>query len=205
MAGKKAKSEIDSIRGELTELTEAIYAMRDLVRVESAAAAAANGTGGRTSRGASVAAVSVTTDGADRLADRITDGIALQGAAHLGDNNSVSWSAHVAVDELADQDIDELARVLAAVGHRQRLVIVLAMLSGKSTAAELGSSLGLGTSGAVYHHLNVLVAAGLVRQTTRGVFAIAPERVGMLLSILASPLVSSVTTITSAGATEVVA
>lgn len=183
MAGKKAKSEIESIRGELTELTEAIYAMRDLVRVESAAAAAANGSGGKSTR---AVAKAPSAPGAD--------GISLQGAVRLGDDLAVSWSAGVAVEELVGQEADDLARVLAAIGHRQRLAIVQAMLAGPTTAADLGASLGLGTSGAVYHHLNVLAAAGLVRQTTRGIFAIAPERIGMVLSVLATPFVESVVT-----------
>lgn len=182
MAGKKAKSDIDAVRGELTELTEAVYALRDLVRVESAAAAAANGAGGKSTRVAPVGKAASSSGG---------DGITLQGEVHLGGDLAASWSTGTTVEALLAQDGDDLARVLAAIGHRQRLAIVQAMLAGPKTAAELGSTLGLGTSGAVYHHLNVLTAAGLVRQTTRGIFAVAPERIGMLLSVLASSFVQT--------------
>lgn len=193
MAGKKSKSDIESIRGDLTELTEAVYALRDQVRLESAAVAAATGI--------DAAGAAASTDkvvAADR--EPIGEGqLALRGSVRLpavGSGSSdlvVDWdSAGIEIDQLAGEANDELVKVLAAIGHRQRLAILLAVLAGPKSAAELVGSLELGTTGAAYHHLNVLLGAGLVAQAERGVFSIAPERIAMVFTILASPLVRAI-------------
>ncbi|MGB3328595.1 MAG: ArsR family transcriptional regulator [Thermomicrobiales bacterium] len=185
MAGKKSKSDIESIRTELTELTEAVYSLREQVRLESAAVAAATG----------IEAVGATPPAAAPVDhEPIGDGeLVLRGSVRLPaagagrSDLSAQWtSTGLAVDQLAAAANDDLARVLAAIGHRQRLAILLAVLGGPRSAADLVGSLELGTTGAAYHHLNVLLGAGLVTQAERGVFSIAPDRVAMLLTILGS-------------------
>lgn len=196
MAGKKSKSDLESFRGELTELTEAIYALREQVRAESAAVAAATGipmpaNGASPARGAGAPA-----------GERLGEGeLVLRGAVRLaaagsgGSDLAVEWSTEgVTVDLVAAQASEDLAKVLAAVGHRQRLAILMAMLAGPKSVAELVSALDLGTTGAAYHHLNVLLGAGLVVQAERGVFSIAPDRVAMVLTVLASPLIRATVT-----------
>ncbi|MGC4190923.1 MAG: helix-turn-helix domain-containing protein [Thermomicrobiales bacterium] len=187
MAGKKSKSEIEAIRSELTELTEAIYALREQVRMESAAVAAATGID------------SSVADGVEALpaGESLGEGeIVLRGSVRLpaagtgGSDLAIAWSSEgLDASRLAGQASDDLAKVLAAIGHRQRLAILLAVLGGPKSAADLVATLELGTTGAAYHHLNVLSGAGLVTQVERGIFSIAPDRVAMLLTILASPLV----------------
>lgn len=186
MAGKKSKSDLESFRGELTELTEAIYALREQVRAESAAVAAAtgitpslNGSAPSHPAGEPLGEGELVLRGSVRLAS----------AGGTGDL-AVEWSSEgLDLDRVAGQASDDLAKVLAAIGHRQRLAILMAMLAGPRSAADLVGSLGLGTTGAAYHHLNVLVGAGLVTQTERGVFSVAPDRIAMVLTILGSPLV----------------
>ncbi|MGN6033190.1 MAG: ArsR/SmtB family transcription factor [Thermomicrobiales bacterium] len=186
MAGKKSKSDLESFRGELTELTEAIYALREQVRAESAAVAAATG-------------ITPSMNGSSPsrpAADPLGEGdLVLRGSVRLASAGgagglAVEWSSEdLNLDRVAGQASDDLAKVLAAIGHRQRLAILVAMLSGPRSAADLVGSLDLGTTGAAYHHLNVLVGAGLVTQAERGVFSVAPDRIAMVLTILASPLV----------------
>lgn len=204
MAGKKAKSDIESFRGELAELTEAIYALREQVRVESAAVAAATGipmvaNGSAPERGSSAG-------------EPLGDGdLALRGSVRLSGAGSgpgdlqVEWSTEgLTVDLVAAQASEELAKVLAAIGHRQRLGILMAMLAGPKSVSDLIGMLDLGTTGAAYHHLNVLLGAGIVTQVERGIFSVAPDRVAMVLTMLASPLIRA--TVTEAEpATEVVA
>lgn len=190
MAGKKSKPDFESFRGELTELTEAIYALREQVRAESAAVAAATGipmpaSGASPARAAGAPAGEPLGEGELVLRGAVR----LAAAGSGGSDLAVEWSTEgLTVDLVAAQASDDLAKVLAAVGHRQRLAILMAMLAGPKSVAELVSSLDLGTTGAAYHHLNVLLGAGLVVQAERGVFSIAPDRVAMVLTVLASPL-----------------
>ena len=59
-------------------------------------------------------------------------------------------------------------------------------------------ALDLGTTGAAYHHLNVLQSADLVTQEGRGVFVVQPHRVSAIFSILAG-----IESVATASVTEV--
>ena len=192
MAGKKVKSEVESIRTELNELTEAIYALREHVTIESAASAAASRS--RSSHAhhpvvGSHEAGEINSSGYVKLAT--TDGQPL----------TFQWeTAAIPFTTVLDQDLDMLARLLAAIGHRQRLAILKAILDKPRSAAELVANLQLGTTGAAYHHLNVLQAVDLVIQEDRGIFAIHPAKVGTLLTIMAS--MTAITSIVTSPETD---
>ncbi len=181
MAGKKAKSELESIRTEINELTEAIYALRQHVAIESAATAVSrqvDGTGRRSG-------TAVRSTGSETGTIDVSGSIQI--ARHGDEALAFQWeSAGLSIARILDQDHDQLARVLAAIGHRQRLAILNSILSKPSSAADLVADLQLGTTGAAYHHLNVLQTAGLVKQEERGIFAVNPERVATIVTILAS-------------------
>lgn len=203
MAGKKSKSDIEAMRSDLTELTEAVYALREQVRLESAAVAAATGidTAGVSSANADAVAPDMEPLGVGQIALRGSVQLTAAGAGRS--DLTVEWaSPPIAVDQLAGEGDDDLAKILAAIGHRQRLAILLAVLAGPKSAVDLVGSLDLGTTGAAYHHLNVLLGAGLVTQAERGIFSIAPDRVAMVLTILASPLVRAVVTTVAASPEE---
>jgi predicted transcriptional regulator len=53
-------------------------------------------------------------------------------------------------------------------------------------AAELTGLPGVGTTGQIYHHLRQLTSAGWLRTTSRGQYAVTPERVVPLLAVLAA-------------------
>lgn len=187
MAGKKVKNEVESIRTELNELTEAIYALREYVRIESAATAASR-----------IANIAPSAHPSRIPGDRTGGEVTSSGFTRLTTSDdqplTLQWSAReVTVATVMEDDSEQLARLLAAIGHRQRLAILKAILANPRSASELVSDLKLGTSGAAYHHLNVLQAADLVMQEDRGIFAIQPSRVGTLLSIMASPHIVTVT------------
>ena len=183
MAGKKAKSDVDAIRGELAELAEAIYALREQVTVEAAATAASRN--GESGRKASFPARSSIPAGLET--GTVNGSGSLQIASGGSDPLVVQWALdNVPVESLLDQDFDHLARLLAAIGHRQRLAILKAILVRPRSAAELVTELRLGTTGAAYHHLNVLQSADLVTQADRGVFTVHPQRAAILAIILSS-------------------
>jgi DNA gyrase subunit B len=189
MAAKKIRNELDSVRSEIKELSEAVWALRDQLTTDQAVAAAElEGRKRRASQNGqaptteALAALAAETAEAGYLS---TFGV-FESPEGTASSRAYRWSLQeLPVTALLDASIDAYAQVLAAIGHKQRLGILLRLLSQPSTATELVSSLSLGTTGAAYHHLNVLQAAGLVEQEQRGVFAIVPDRVPALLTILA--------------------
>lgn len=96
------------------------------------------------------------------------------------------WSKdEQSAEELLDQDVEQVARVLSALGNRHRLLLLKAILEKPASAAELVERLGMGTTGQAYHHLNVLQAADLITQESRGQFAFIGHRVQAFLTLLA--------------------
>lgn len=87
--------------------------------------------------------------------------------------------------ELLALDDDLVAKVLGALGNKQRLGILKAILQEPASAAELVDRLGMGTTGQVYHHLKALQAAALITQEERGRYVIYGHRVQSLLMLLA--------------------
>ncbi len=179
MAGKKVKSEVEGIRNELQNLSEAVWALREHVTIETAAVAAASSSGKQRSK--------PTEPAADLDVARETRGaVVTRGVVRSADGErEYRWDVEASVDNLMAVNDDQAARLLAAIGHRQRLAIVKMLLDRPTTAADLVSSLDLGTTGAAYHHLNVLQSADLVTQEGRGVFVVQPHRVSALFTMFA--------------------
>ena len=185
MANKKSKNELEGMRTELRTLSEAVWALRNQVSFE-AATAAANGHGTAKTSG---------TPATDLLDGSGPGLVATRGVVRREDGaTEISWDQEIAVTDLLGGETEGPAKVLAAIGQPQRLAIARVLLDGPSTAATLVTSLDLGTTGAAYHHLNVLQGAGLVSQASRGVFELVPERAGTILTILAALSTTSVPT-----------
>jgi ArsR family transcriptional regulator, arsenate/arsenite/antimonite-responsive transcriptional repressor len=186
--GKKSARMIAKLRTDVQALSEAVWAMKDQVRVEAAAESAASGSRKRKSR--------KLRDLEAQLADGNARGnVSGYGTFRLpgmnGTSRMVRWQLENATtDRVIPDDLDHTATVLAAVGHRQRLAIVIALLQQPMSVNELVSSLELGTSGAAYHHLNVLQHAGMVAQQERGTFEVVPEQVSTIIGILSSLIVT---------------
>jgi DNA gyrase subunit B len=177
MAGKKVKSEIETMRAEMRSLSEAVWALRDQVTFEAATAAATNGS--THSSHADVAADLQHDDEGRGVV--VTRGV----VRNASGSREYRWDLETRIESALDVDDGQAAQLLAAIGHRQRLAMLKSILNAPSTAADLVNTLDLGTTGAAYHHLNVLQAAGLVTQVSRGVFELQPERVSTILAILA--------------------
>jgi DNA-binding transcriptional ArsR family regulator len=94
-------------------------------------------------------------------------------------------SDYRSADDLLAQDDNAVARVLAALGNRQRLALLKAILQTPATAAELVERLGMATTGQAYHHLKALQAADLIEQEERGLFVFKGPRVQAFLLLLA--------------------
>ncbi|WP_159942690.1 MULTISPECIES: helix-turn-helix transcriptional regulator [unclassified Nocardiopsis] len=97
---------------------------------------------------------------------------------------ALEWQQGLPVERLAGADWSRLAAGLDALGHPVRLRLLHAVWEGASTVAELAERSDFGTTGQIYHHVNQLAAAGWVTTVRRGHYAVPPERVVPLLTIL---------------------
>jgi Helix-turn-helix domain len=123
----------------------------------------------------------------DGLKERLPDpgGVLFTGAVTLEDGGRAEWQQAYPTDAVLDSFGDQ-ASALSALAHPVRLVILREMLRGERSAAELGAHERLGTSGQTYHHMRQLVAAGWLRSTGRGRYAVPTERVIPLLVAIAA-------------------
>ena len=78
-------------------------------------------------------------------------------------------------------------KVLACIGSRDRLHLLLAILRAPRTVAQMVGECGFTSTGQVYHHLKPLIAADLVAEDEhiRGTYVIVPHRVQGILMLLA--------------------
>ncbi|MCZ8522871.1 MULTISPECIES: helix-turn-helix domain-containing protein [Paenibacillus] len=91
------------------------------------------------------------------------------------------------VEELFGLDAEKAARILGAIGHKQRLDILRSVLQEPRTGAELVELLNMGTTGQLYHHIKALLGADLLVQEDRGgQYAVPPHRRLPLLLLLAA-------------------
>lgn len=72
-----------------------------------------------------------------------------------------------------EREITEAATLLAAIGHPVRLRLIVRLAEEPVSVTKLVEELGLKTTGAAYHHLNVLITNGIVVQPQRGTFALS--------------------------------
>jgi DNA-binding transcriptional ArsR family regulator len=121
------------------------------------------------------------------LKARVPDpgGVLFTGAATLEDGRRAEWQEAFATQAVLDSFGDQAA-ALSALAHPVRLLILREMLRGERSAADLGAHERLGTSGQTYHHMRQLVAAGWLRSTGRGRYAVPVERVIPLLTAIAA-------------------
>ncbi|HEX6471566.1 MAG TPA: winged helix-turn-helix domain-containing protein [Streptosporangiaceae bacterium] len=112
--------------------------------------------------------------------------VVFAGHVTLPTGEHYEWQQGHPVDDMLADDWSEAATALAALAHPVRLLLLGEILQGARTAGELTAHERLGTTGQLYHHLRQLVAAGWLRSTTRGQYAVPGERVVPLLVALAT-------------------
>jgi DNA-binding transcriptional ArsR family regulator len=184
MANKKLQKSIDTVKGDVRELVEAFWALRDEVMTQQAVLAAEH-----QSRGGSSGEADASSSLPEKLAGTTTGHVRSFGyyemPDHTGQQRVYRWALEDhPVEEVLSLPVDDAAKLLSAIGHKQRLAIVMMLLRKPATAVEMVTTLSLGTTGAAYHHLNVLQGSGLVEQAQRGIFSIVPGQVPSLLTIL---------------------
>ncbi|XVQ13995.1 ArsR/SmtB family transcription factor [Spirillospora sp. CA-255316] len=120
------------------------------------------------------------------LKERMDDAVLFTGSVTLPAGEHYEWQqGHRTADLLAD-DWSQAADALSALAHPVRLLLLREIMCGARTTAELAAHERLGTTGQLYHHLRQLVAAGWLRTTARGQYAVPGERVVPILTMLAA-------------------
>lgn len=115
-------------------------------------------------------------------------GVVFAGSVTLPTGEHYEWQEGLPNEQLFDADWQEMATgiaaTLTALGHSVRLLILTLVLTGTHAVADLQRNDALGTTGQLYHHLRTLVNTGWLRPTTRGHYAVPPDRIVPLLVIL---------------------
>lgn len=101
-----------------------------------------------------------------------------------GEEGALEWQQGLPVERLEESDWARHAAGLDALGNPVRLQLLHAVWRGTGTVAALAERSDFGTTGQIYHHVNLLVAAGWLTTVRRGHYVIPPERVVPLLAIL---------------------
>lgn len=96
----------------------------------------------------------------------------------------VMWQYERFSEHLMDTDAFAVSPALEAIAHPIRLTLLLAIINGTTTSAQLGELEQVGTSGQVYHHLSQLNAAGWIRSVKRGQWEVPATKVIPLLTII---------------------
>jgi DNA gyrase subunit B len=107
---------------------------------------------------------------------------------YRGEHASYRWEPQERrVGQLLQVDSDKVAKILAALGHKQRLDILRAVLQEPLTGPELVERLNMGTTGQFYHHMKALLGADLLVQEERGgAYSLPGHRALPLLVLLAA-------------------
>lgn len=112
---------------------------------------------------------------------------------YLGIYNSGGRQSNWIRNQVAAEDLLSLIengmaeKVLACIGNQHRLGILLEILRGPKTVAELVEKCGFGSTGQVYHHIKPLLAADIIAEDAkqRGVYVVQPHKVQGVIMLLA--------------------
>ncbi|MDY7106426.1 MAG: metalloregulator ArsR/SmtB family transcription factor [Actinomycetota bacterium] len=104
------------------------------------------------------------------------------------EDGTVAWQLGRTWGEATSRADDRSARVLAALANPTRLRIVAVLLTGPLPTGRLAERLDQPSSGQLFHHLKDLLAAGIVHQPERGVYAIDRNHVVPLLAVLSATI-----------------
>ncbi|UBU18587.1 ArsR/SmtB family transcription factor [Nonomuraea gerenzanensis] len=112
------------------------------------------------------------------------------GASRLSGGESL-WDRQLPLATLLAADWAPVAGVLESLGSRPRLALLAELVRrGRCTSTDLQECLSRDgeqtTTGQLYHHLRALQSARLITQRRRGEYALAPQAVIQLLTILAA-------------------
>jgi DNA-binding transcriptional ArsR family regulator len=92
------------------------------------------------------------------------------------------------VPGLLQLEAEGIARVIAAMGSPQRILLLRALLQGQHSSQQLQEAMGVTSAGQLYHHLKELLAAGIIEQRGRNNYRLDPRKIVPFLTLLAVAL-----------------
>lgn len=122
-------------------------------------------------------------------ADGSTGRVVYTGVFASGGRQS-NWIGQYNTDDLLKLIENRTAeKVLNCIGSGDKLNILLALLRKPMTVAQIVSEGGFNSTGQVYHHLNALIAADLVKEdlenNNKGTYIVVPYHVQGVIMLLA--------------------
>lgn len=118
----------------------------------------------------------------------LEDGTVLYAGKGEGPDGRIELAAVREWSEVVVAPPGRVAGLMAALANPARVRIVQSLLAGPADRSALSTGLDDPSVGQLSHHLKELLAAGVVHQPRRGVYAIAPARVVPLLALLSIAL-----------------
>jgi hypothetical protein len=123
------------------------------------------------------------------LRERVKDpngAVLFTGAVKLPSGEHYEWQQGHLTEDILGVDWAEVSGSFAALGHPVRLLLLGRILGGIRSVAELQELDEVGTTGQLYHHLKLLVAANWLEVAHRGHYVVPGHRVVPLLVLLAA-------------------
>lgn len=102
--------------------------------------------------------------------------VVYSGAGQFG-SHRVVISQRAPLSQVLAADPEAVTRVFAGLASPARFIVLRALVGGPRTSQQLREVLDDPSAGQLYHHLRELLAAGLVIQPSRSVYAIPPGKV----------------------------
>jgi DNA-binding transcriptional ArsR family regulator len=103
-------------------------------------------------------------------------------------DHAVVWQMERAWDDIVDHEPEIIARTFSALSSPVRVRIICALVGGPAPTAALAERIEAGTSGQLFHHLRDLLAAGLLHQPQRGVYALRAQHALPLLAAMSAAM-----------------
>jgi ArsR family transcriptional regulator, arsenate/arsenite/antimonite-responsive transcriptional repressor len=86
--------------------------------------------------------------------------------------------------QLLSGEPELLSQIFAALGNPFRLTVLRELLSGPKTSQQIQEAVGISSAGQLYHHLKELLAAGIIEQKSRNLYALPLSNVIPFLALL---------------------
>lgn len=121
----------------------------------------------------------------DKLSGEIKDNeVVFYGIFKNKDNTTSKFRTDTTVKNLLDLDSKIVADLLSAFGNYDRFRIIRLLLDNSRTPNEIVDILGLPTTGKAYHHLNALVATGLIFKYSDGRYYFHAKYIQTVMALL---------------------
>jgi len=118
------------------------------------------------------------------LGDLEDNVVTFSGKFSNNDDTESKFMTDFSVNNLINQDTENIAKTLTAIGNVERFKIIELLFEKGRTVNEILKALNFKTTGKVYHHLNILIASGLVFKCNDDRYRIKATHVQGVLAML---------------------